>query len=228
MKNILIIEDEPSLAELVKDYLEINEYSANIAKTGDQGLQAALSEPYDLIVLDLMLPNLDGFQVCKRIREAKNIPIIMLTAKKEDTDKIRGLGSGADDYMVKPFSPGELTARVKAHLSRYDRLVHKDDPTDTIDIRGLQINQSSRKVFVNGTEVTMTAKEFDLLCFMADHPNHVFTKDHLFDRIWGMEAVGDVATVTVHVGKIRDKIELYPANPQYIETVWGVGYRFKG
>lgn len=228
MKKVLVVEDESSIAELERDYLEINGFSADIAATGDLGLQKAVSEDYDLILLDLMLPKIDGFEICKRIRKEKDIPILMITAKKEDIDKVRGFGLGADDFIVKPFSPSELVARVKAHLSRYERLVNRGNLADDIRIRGLHIDKVSRQVFVNENEVFFTAKEFDLLVFLAMNPNHVFSKEHLFERIWGLDSMGDIATVTVHIRKIRGKIEMDPSNPQYIETVWGAGYRFKG
>lgn len=227
MQKILIIEDELSIAELERDYLEINGFAVEIAVTGDAGLKKAISEEYDLVLLDIMLPNVDGFEICKEIRKLKDIPILLVTAKKEDIDKIRGLGLGADDFVVKPFSPGELVARVRAHLSRYDRLVKRVNEKEEIRIRGLRIDKASRRVFVNETEVVFTTKEFEILLFLASHPNRVFSKEHLFDRIWGIEAFGDISTVTVHIRKIREKIEADPSNPQYIETIWGAGYRFK-
>lgn len=228
MKKILIIEDDKSIAELERDYLEIDGFSVEIALKGDEGLNKAIKDEVDLVLLDLMLPGLDGFQICKAIRTEKDIPILMISAKKEDIDKIRGLGLGADDYIVKPFSPSELVARVKAHLARYDRLIGKEVQNDGIMIRGLQIDKASRRVFVNNHEVSLTAKEFDLLTFLALHPNHVFSKDELFERLWGLDSLGDISTVTVHIRKIREKIETDSSNPQYIETVWGAGYRFKG
>ncbi|MDP4163527.1 MAG: response regulator transcription factor [Bacillota bacterium] len=227
MKRVLIIEDEKSIAELQRDYLEIEGYKIDIALNGNDGLNKALTEDIDLVLLDLMLPGMDGFQICKAIRTEKNIPILMVSAKKEDIDKIRGLGLGADDYIVKPFSPSELVARVKAHMSRYDRLIGKEIQSDGIMIRGLRIDKDSRRVFVNNHEVIFTAKEFDLLTFLALHPNYVFSKEQLFERLWGMDSFGDISTVTVHIRKIREKIELDPSNPQYIETIWGAGYRFK-
>ena len=228
MSRILIIEDEEAIADLEKDYLELSGYEVKICNTGDEGLQTALREEFDLIVLDLMLPGLDGFEVCKKIREEKNIPIIMVSAKKEDIDKIRGLGMGADDYMTKPFSPSELVARVKAHLARYDRLVGSSNKNnDVIEIRGIRIDKTARRVIVDGEEKAFTGKEFDLLTFLAEHPNHVYTKEELFREIWDMDSIGDIATVTVHIKKIREKIEFDSAKPQYIETIWGVGYRFK-
>ena len=226
--KILIIEDEVSIAELEKDYLELSDFEVTIETTGDQGLATAVREDFDLIILDLMLPNMDGFEVCRSIREVKDIPILLVSAKKEDIDKIRGLGLGADDYITKPFSPSELVARVKAHLARYERLVgsniHKNE---VIEIRGLKIDKTARRVYVNGEEKAFTTKEFDLLTFLAENPNHVFTKEELFNNIWDMESIGDIATVTVHIKKIREKIEFDTSKPRYIETIWGVGYRFK-
>ena len=228
MSRILIIEDEEAIADLEKDYLELSGFEVKICNTGDEGLQTALREEFDLIVLDLMLPGLDGFEVCKKVREEKNTPVIMVSAKKDDIDKIRGLGMGADDYMTKPFSPSELVARVKAHLARYDRLVGSSNKNnDVIEIRGIRIDKTARRVIVDGEEKAFTGKEFDLLTFLAEHPNHVYTKEELFREIWDMDSIGDIATVTVHIKKIREKIEFDSAKPQYIETIWGVGYRFK-
>ena len=227
-KRILIIEDEESIAELERDYFEINDFYVDIEKRGDSGLLRAKNEKYDLIILDVMLPGMDGFEICKQIRVSSDIPILMVSAKKEDIDKIRGLGLGADDYIIKPFSPGELVARVKAHISRYDRLIgNNDQKREEIKIRGLMIDKTSRRVYVNQKEVSLTTKEFDLLVFLATNPNRVYSKGDLFDKIWDMDAIGDIATVTVHIRKIREKIELDPSNPQYIETVWGAGYRFQ-
>ena len=228
MSRILIVEDEKEIADLEKDYLELSEFQVEIANDGNEGLNKALSEEYALVVLDLMLPGMDGFEVCRRIREEKNIPILMVSAKKDDIDKIRGLGLGADDYMTKPFSPSELVARVKAHLARYDRLVGSGQKqNDIVEIRGLKIDKTARRVYVDGEERTFTTKEFDLLTFLAENPNHVFTKEELFREIWDMDSVGDIATVTVHIKKIREKLEYDTSKPQYIETIWGVGYRFK-
>ncbi|MCR5283095.1 MAG: response regulator transcription factor [Lachnospiraceae bacterium] len=226
--KILIIEDEEEIAELEKDYLEVSDYEVTIENDGKKGLEIALEKEIDLIILDLMLPGMDGFEICKQIRKQKNIPIIMVSAKKEDIDKIRGLGMGADDYMTKPFSPSELVARVKAHLTRYDRLVGTNvKQNDIVEIRGIKIDKTARRVYVNGEETPFTTKEFDLLTFLAENPNHVYSKDELFRQIWDMESVGDIATVTVHIKKIREKIEYDTSKPQYIETIWGVGYRFK-
>ena len=228
MSTILIIEDETAIAELEKDYLELSNFDVVIENDGCNGAARALNEDYDLIILDLMLPNMDGFEICKLVREKKNTPIIMVSAKKDDIDKIRGLGLGADDYMTKPFSPSELVARVKAHLARYKRLTTSGMPeNELIEIRGLKIDKTARRVYVDGVEKAFTTKEFDLLTFLAQHPNHVFSKEELFKEIWEMESVGDIATVTVHIKKIREKIEKSTSKPQYIETIWGVGYRFK-
>ena len=228
MSKILIVEDEEAIADLEKDYLELSGFEVEVANEGTLGLEKALSGEYDLFILVLMLPGVDGFEICRKIRDEKNTPIIMVSAKKDDIDKIRGLGLGADDYMTKPFSPSELVARVKAHLARYDRLIGSAaEKNKIIEIRGLKIDTTARRVWVNGEEKTFTTKEFDLLAFLAAHPNHVYTKDDLFREIWDMESVGDIATVTVHIKKIREKIELDTSNPQYIETIWGVGYRFK-
>ena len=228
MSKILIVEDEEAIAELEKDYLELSGFEVQVANDGEKGLEKALNEDYDLYILDLMLPGIDGFDICRQIRDVKNTPIIMVSAKKDDIDKIRGLGLGADDYMTKPFSPSELVARVKAHLARYDRLTGSMmEANKVIEIRGLKIDTTARRVWVNGEERTFTTKEFDLLTFLAGHPNRVFTKEELFNKIWDMESLGDIATVTVHIKKIREKIEVNTAKPQYIETIWGVGYRFK-
>mgnify|MGYP005933640387 FL=1 len=228
MARILIIEDETAIAELEKDYLELSDFEVVLESDGSGGAARALDEDFDLIILDLMLPGMNGFDICKLIRETKNTPIIMVSAKSEDIDKIRGLGLGADDYMTKPFSPGELVARVKAHIERYQRLTASGIPTnDVIEIRGLKIDKTARRVWVNGEEKNFTSREFDLLAFLAENPNHVFTKEELFRKIWDMDSVGDIATVTVHIKKIREKIEVNSAKPQYIETIWGVGYRFK-
>ena len=228
MARILIIEDETAIAELERDYLELSGYEVTIAEDGLQGKRAALEEDYNLVILDLMLPGCDGFEICKTIREAKDIPVLMVSAKKDEVDKIRGLGLGADDYMTKPFSPSELVARVKAHLQRYERLVGSGIRENKIvETRGLRIDKTARRVFVNGEEKSFTTKEFDLLTYLAENPNRVFSKDELFRAIWDMDSVGDIATVTVHIKKVREKIEADTSNPQYIETIWGVGYRFK-
>ncbi|MBP1949074.1 DNA-binding response OmpR family regulator [Virgibacillus litoralis] len=227
MHRILIIEDDNSIAALEQDYLEIEGFEVVIASDGETGLEAISRQNFNLILLDLMLPNISGFELCKKIRKNSDIPILMVTAKDEDIDKVRGLGLGADDYIVKPFSPSELVARVKAHLARYERLIKTNDTTEDIHKGELRINIASRQVFIHEKEVPFTTREFDLLTFLAKHPNQVFSKEHLFEKIWGIESMGDTATVTVHVKKIRKKIEKDTANPQFIQTVWGSGYRFK-
>lgn len=228
MSKILIVEDEVDIADLEKDYLELSGFEVEIENDGDAGLKRALEEDFDLYILDLMLPGMDGFDICKEIREKKNTPILMVSAKKDDIDKIRGLGLGADDYVTKPFSPSELVARVKAHLARYERLIGSNAvENDMVEIRGIKIDKTARRVWVNGEEKQFTTKEFDLLTFLAENPNRVFTKEELFQKVWDMESIGDIATVTVHIKKIREKVELDTSKPQYIETIWGVGYRFK-
>lgn len=228
MARILIIEDETAIAELEKDYLELSDFEVVLEQDGSSGAARAMDEDFDLIILDLMLPGMDGFDICKLIRETKNTPVIMVSAKKDDIDKIRGLGLGADDYMTKPFSPSELVARVKAHMARYQRLTTSGIPQNkVIEVRGLKIDKTARRVYVNEEEKAFTTKEFDLLAFLAENPNHVYTKEELFKEIWEMESIGDIATVTVHIKKIREKIEDSSSKPQYIETIWGVGYRFK-
>ena len=228
MSRILIVEDEVAIADLEKDYLELSGFEVEIENDGRSGLLRALNEDFDLFILDLMLPGVDGFEICHQIREKKNTPILMVSAKKDDIDKIRGLGLGADDYVTKPFSPSELVARVKAHLARYERLIGSNIvENDIVEIRGIRIDKTARRVWVNDEEKQFTTKEFDLLTFLAENPNHVFTKEELFREIWDMESIGDIATVTVHIKKIREKIELNTNKPQYIETIWGVGYRFK-
>lgn len=228
MSRILIVEDEAAIAELEKDYLELSGFDVEVSNDGTTGLKRALEEEFDLVILDLMLPGVDGFEICRQVRAEKNTPIIMVSAKKDDIDKIRGLGLGADDYMTKPFSPSELVARVKAHMARYERLIGSVvEENKVIEIRGIKIDTTARRVWINGEEKPFTTKEFDLLTFLASHPNRVYTKDELFSEIWDMESIGDIATVTVHIKKIREKIEFDTSKPQYIETIWGVGYRFK-
>ena len=228
MSKILIVEDEVAIADLEKDYLELSGFEVEVENDGTNGLARALAEDFDLFILDLMLPGIDGFEICKQIRGKKNTPILMVSAKKDDIDKIRGLGLGADDYVTKPFSPSELVARVKAHLARYERLIGSNTPeNDIVEIRGIKIDKTARRVWINGEEKQFTTKEFDLLTFLAENPNHVLTKEELFKEIWNMDSIGDIATVTVHIKKIREKIEMNTAKPQYIETIWGVGYRFK-
>lgn len=228
MKKILIIEDDLLISDLERDYLEANGYEVEAASDGITGMQLCREKEYDLILLDVMLPGISGFDICREIRKEKQVAIIMVTAKKTDVDKIRGLGLGADDYVVKPFSPGELVARVRAHIQIHERLTTQAIPKkeECIEARNLKILPPSHRVFINEEEVSLTNKEYELLLFLAENPNIVFSKDTLFDRIWGMDAVGGTATVTVHVNRIRDKIEKNPSVPEYIETVWGAGYRF--
>ncbi|MGB3366710.1 MAG: response regulator transcription factor [Acidaminobacteraceae bacterium] len=228
MKKILIIEDENPIAELERDYLEIEGFDVTISNDGKEGLNLALGEDFNLVILDLMLPSMDGYNVCRKIREKKDVSIIMVSAKKEDIDKIRGIGLGADDYMTKPFSPQELVARVKGYIKRYDTLTGKARSSmECISISGMQIEPESRRVYVEDEEVMLTNKEFDTLLLLAQNPNVVFSKTQLFEKIWSMDSLGDTTTVLVHIRRIREKIEKEPSNPKYIETVWGAGYRFK-
>ncbi|MFJ8519522.1 response regulator transcription factor [Lysinibacillus xylanilyticus] len=225
--RILIIEDDISIAELQRDYLEIHEIEAEIVTDGFEGLNRALNEPFDLIVVDLMLPSMNGFEICRRIREQKNIPLIIVSAKKEDIDKIRGLGLGADDYITKPFSPSEFVARVQAHSKRYRQLTGTGQTQDYLEIKDIIVDKAARKVFVLGQEVIFTTKEFDLLVFFMEHPNRVWTKEQLFRQLWYMDDLdGDVFTVVVHVGRIRDKLKKGKLSELPIETIWGSGYRF--
>lgn len=227
-EKILVIEDDPKISRLLEIELKFEGFDVFFAYDGKEGLNMAKYGSYDLILLDVMLPKMSGMEVCKRIREGSQVPIIMLTAKDEISDKIVGFDYGADDYMTKPFSPSELVARVKAHLARYERLLGSaQQVSEIIEIRGIKIDKSARSVWINNEEKSFTAKEFDLLAFLASNPNRVFSKEELFREIWDMESVGDIATVTVHIKKIREKIEFNTAKPQYIETIWGVGYRFK-
>ncbi len=230
MKRILIVEDDQSIAELQRDYLEIGGYSVEICSDGTTGFKRIQDCEHDLLILDIMLPGIDGFEILRRIRDSRDIPVLIVSAKKEDIDKIRGLGLGADDYITKPFSPGELVARVNAHIAKYERLRNKfgnGEKNVPLTVRGLEIQKDSRRVFVNGREVNLAQKEFELLLFMAQNPNRVYGKEDLFEKIWGLDALGDTATVTVHIARVREKIEADPSNPQYIETVWGAGYRFR-
>ncbi len=229
MQRILIVEDDEAIAQLEKDYLEVNNYDVIVENDGEIGLKRAIEGDYDLFILDLMLPKMDGFEVCQKIREVKNTPILLVSAKKDDIDKIRGLGLGADDYITKPFSPGELVARVKAHMSRFERLVGSNAPgkKNVIEIRGLRIDTDSRIVSVNGEDVQLSSKEFELLLFLVENPNRVISKEELFQAIWGQASFGDAKTVTVHIKKVREKIEIDSSKPQYIETIWGIGYRFR-
>lgn len=230
MRNILIVEDDLSIAELERDYLELSGFQVKICNDGVAGLNEIKENKYDLILLDIMLPKIDGLDILRIIQEHKDIPVLLVSAKKEEIDKIKGLTLGADDYITKPFSPGELVARVKSHIQNYERLKNKfsnKEESNNIIIRGLEIQKASRQVFINGKEVSLAQKEFELLLHLAQNPNRVFGREELFERIWGLDAMGDNATVTVHIGRIREKIEVNPSEPQYIETVWGAGYKLR-
>ena len=226
-KRILIVEDDESILQLEKDYLEASGFSVDWALNGKSGLELALTNKYDLLLLDVMLPKVNGLEICKRVREVSNIPIIFVSAKRDDIDKIKGLGLGADDYIVKPFSPSELAARVIAHIKRYDRLVGSQAPASSIiEIGSLKIDKSARRVFVNSVEVTLTNKEFDLLACLADEPDKIFSKEELFEKIWQYDSMGETSTVTVHVNRVRDKLFAADKNFEGVNTVWGRGYRF--
>jgi two-component system, OmpR family, response regulator len=230
MKKVLIIEDDTSIAQLQKDYLELSGFEVNICTDGLDGLNSMNKNKFDLVILDIMLPKLDGYDILRSIHEDKDIPVLLVSAKKEEIDKIKGLSLGADDYITKPFSPGELVARVKTHIQNYERIKSRFGITENVSsiiIRGLEIQKTSRRVFIHGREVNLPQKEFELLIHLAQNPNRVFGREELFERIWGLDSLGDSATVTVHIGRIRDKIESNPSNSQYIETVWGAGYRLR-
>ena len=229
MQKILIVEDDGDIAAIERDYLELNNYQVEIAADGLVGLERGLRGDFDLILLDLMLPGMDGFDVCRRLREETDIPILMVTARREDIDKIRGLGLGADDYIEKPFSPSVLVARVRAHLDRYERLTggrRKANPE--LRAGNLRLNTVTRRVFVNDQEVELKNREYELLQFLMLHPDMVLSREELYEKIWGLDAMGDNATVAVHINRVREKIEPDPSHPRYIQTVWGAGYRFKG
>lgn len=226
--QILIIEDDQLIAELERDYLEASGFEVEIRLNGDDGYKSLMAGGFDTVILDIMLQGRNGFDICREIRRRLNIPVIMVTAKKEDVDKIRGLGLGADDYMVKPFSPAELVARVKSHIQIHKRLLdQREEQQESIIIRNIRILPKERRVYVDGEETALANKEYELLLFLAENPNIVFSKENLFDRVWGMEHVGNTATGTVHINRIREKIEKDPSAPPFVETVWGAGYRFR-
>ena len=229
MKKILIIEDDGDIAAIERDYLELNSYQVEIAPDGVTGLERGLHGAFDLILLDLMLPGIDGFAVCRKLREETDVPILMVTARREDIDKIRGLGLGTDDYIEKPFSPSVLVARVRAHLARYERLTggHRRGKPE-LRVGGVQLNTETRRVFADGKEVELKNREYELLQFLMLHLDMVFSREELYEKIWGLDAMGDNATVAVHINRVREKIEPNPSHPRYIQTVWGAGYRFKG
>ena len=224
-KHILIVEDDADIAAIERDYLELNGYAVTMEGTGSAGLQAALEQPIDLLLLDLMLPDVDGFTICRRVREQKDIPILLVTARTEDVDKIRGLGYGADDYIEKPFSPSVLAARVKAHLAQYDRLKPSTAAPQKITAGPLIADPQARCIAKNGTELNLKNKEYELLLFLMRHPEQVFSREDLYEMIWGLESMGDNITVAVHINRLREKVEDDPAAPKLLQTVWGVGYR---
>ena len=228
MKRILIIEDDESIAAIERDYLAVHDFEVDIAENGSDGIAMGRAGNYDLILLDLMLPGVDGFTVCRKLRETLDIPILMVTARQEDIDKIKGLGMGADDYITKPFSPNVLVARIKANLAQFDRLKHSGGQDRTqIRMGNILLHQDTRRVFVDGTEIELKNKEYELLLFLMSNPDIVFSRETLYERIWGYDAMGDNATVAVHINRLREKMEKGPSEPRYIQTVWGAGYRFK-
>ena len=228
MAKILIVEDDAAIAAIERDYLSVSGFEVEIAEDGNSGLRKGSTGAYDLILLDLMLPEMDGFEVCRRLREKTDIPILMVTARREDIDKIRGLGLGADDYIEKPFSPGVLVARVKANLNQYKRLTGREKEPSEISLGGVRINTGTHRVFVDGKEIELKNKEYKLLLFLMLNVDLVFDRETLYEKVWGLDALGDNATVAVHINSLREKIEKDPAKPRYIETVWGAGYRFRG
>jgi DNA-binding response OmpR family regulator len=223
--SVLVVDDEPTIAEVVSRYLERAGYRTRIAGDGAQALQAVADRRPDLVVLDLMLPGIDGLEVMRRLREQERerIALILLTAKGEESDRVIGLRLGADDYVVKPFSPAELVARVDAVLRRVDTSSTHEAP---IELSNMTIDPASRRLLVDGSEVQLTQREFDVLLFLARHPGQVFSRNQLMDAIWQYSFYTDTSTVTVHIRRLRAKIEANPARPRHIETVWGVGYRF--
>ena len=231
MHKILVIEDDLAIAELEKDFLEMNGFEVTLINEGKLGLEESLTKKYSLIVLDLMLPGMDGVEICRVIRPQLNIPILMVTAKAEEIDKIRGLGIGADDYIIKPFSPTELVARVRANIAQYERLMcttaTENKEKEDIVIGNLRINSQTRRVFLGEEEIECKNREYELLYFFMTNPDIVFSKEVIYERIWGMDAFGDIKTVAVHINRLREKIETDPSKPEYIQTVWGAGYRFK-
>ena len=227
-KRILIVEDELPIAELEKDYLELSGFEVVICSDGTEGMKMATTEKFDMVILDLMLPGTDGFEICKKIRETKNTPIIFVTAKRDEIDKISGLGYGADDYIVKPFSPAELVARIKAHINRYKTLTSQNSENGDILVRdNIKLNKNTGEAFVGDSEITLTKKEFEVLYILASHPNTIYSKSQLFESVWGYDSLGDTSTLTVHSNRLRDKIKEVDENTDCIKTIWGRGYKFK-
>ena len=228
-ETILLVEDEKEIVELVRDYLVMEGFRVIIAYDGEDGLKQFIDQQPTLAVLDLMLPKLDGMELCRKIRVQSTIPIVMMTAKKSETDKIIGLGIGADDYITKPFSPGELVARIKAHIRRYKHfVVPPSEQKEVLTFKHLVLDIKEYSVLAFGEPVELSAREFKLLHTLANHRGQVFSKEQLFDKLWGYNHMGDFNTLTVYIRKIREKIERDPSNPEFIKTVWGVGYKFDG
>ena len=225
MANILIIEDDADIAAIEQDYLALAGHTVQVEADGTAGLQAALAGDFDLLLLDLMLPGVDGFAICRQVRARRKLPILMVSARTGDADKIRGLGFGADDYIEKPFSPSVLVARVNAHLAQVQRLQPRTQEPDVLRAGPLTAEPAARRILKDGVEIPLKNREYELLLFLMRHPNQVFSREDLYELIWGLESMGDNITVAVHIGRIRDKIEADPAHPQLLQTVWGVGYR---
>lgn len=226
MQKILIIEDDADIAAIERDYLALGGFDVTICGDGESGLELAKKGDVDLVILDLMLPGKDGFTVCRELREVSDIPIIMVTARHEDVDMIRGFGFGADDYVEKPFSPSVLVARVKAHLSRYDRMKPEKKPDSRIVFGDICLDTETHRLYISGREVPLKNKEYELLCFLMRHPDRIFGREDLYEHVWGLESMGDNITVAVHINRLREKIEKDPQNPRHLMTVWGAGYRF--
>lgn len=227
-EKILVVEDEKEIAHLIRDYLSASNYQVVLAGDGLTGLEMFDKEKPQLAILDIMLPEKDGFEVCRTIRQKSNIPVLILSAKKEETDKIIGLGLGADDYITKPFSPRELIARVQSQLRRYNELSTNQENKEIIHINGLEIDSTAYTVSLDGDIIPFSVKEFEILHYLASNPNQALSREKIFDEIWGYNEYGDINTVTVHIRKIREKIEIDPSRPAFIETVWGIGYKFRG
>lgn len=228
MEKILIIEDDKDIAEIESDYLRLEGFSVDIASDGVKGLDLELKNRYSLILLDLMLPGTDGFAICEKLRNVTDVPILIVTALKADVDKIKGLGVGADDYIEKPFSPSELVARVKANISQYKRLKDGGIEKDSVlEAGSVKLNRTTRRVDTGTKKLDLKNKEYELLLYLMMNADKVISRNTLYENIWGMDSIGDEATVTVHINRLREKLEDDPQKPKIIETVWGAGYRFK-
>lgn len=227
-EKILVVDDEKEIGELVRDYLEAADYQVILAFDGQEALECWEKYKPNMAILDIMLPKIDGMEICKIIRKESSIPILMLSAKKSEEDKIQALGLGADDYITKPFSPKEMVARVKAHFRRFYQMGQSEDKREKLLFKDFILDTRSHSVKVRGKDISLSAKEFEVLRFFAMNPNKVLTRDQIFGHVWGYHEYGDINTVAVHIRKLREKIEQDPSNPEYIQTLWGVGYKFVG